>query len=64
MIPIDKIKDTVLKRHNIPGATDQQIMAVWNSIDDDTRHRYLEEDRKLNQEMKKNAVSDRHKSDV
>jgi len=34
-------------RGGLTGATDQQIKIIWDSLDDETRHQYLQHTRKL-----------------
>ena len=45
---IKRIREAIEKFHGgMDKATDQQIMKLWDSIDDDTRHRYMESVRTL-----------------
>jgi len=59
MIPIEKIREAVLKnRGGHEAADDSQILLIWNSLDEETQTKYLESVKKTTKkESKENADS-------
>lgn len=59
---METIRKAILKHHGgLNNATDAQIKTIWDSLEEETRKKYLQN---LNERKGKDAVSDKTKRDV
>ena len=53
MKKIEQIREAVIRhRGGLEGATDSQIMIIWNSLDKETQKMYQQADKPVNKERK------------